>query len=612
MKNELQQLITKQLDKVQLEKFELYLKAVEAYYDSTESLLSNEYFDNLEEELLELNVPELSKFIQSSIYRRETGLAFVDEYTQEMISLEKIKWKTKGTAIDIKVFFERKQRTYYESCKYDGASLKITWELNTSMPYIVSIISRGGINVTEKFRNHPDILATLLFRKRIIAGELLCKKQTFFELFSIDGPSGNEYENPRNFVGSLIKQKELSQSTIDALSFVACTDGINPLLENKNIWKEISFDSFYILEDSIKFFKSENFPYLCDGIVVAYLESGERRIKDNYPLNMVAIKFSNETADTTIMKFEWTQKKSGKLTPKALIKPVKLEGATMTKANCYNYQYMLEAHIGIGSIVSIEKSGDIIPIIAKVKTHSNNINMPDCEYIRRGKHLIAVDMTISRQYKFILGLKILKIDGIGDTLAEQIGNAVDFDIIELFNKEHKPKICEILGGGKKWQDFQELYNINSMPLDLLISILQFDQVGIVLSKKIALLLMKQSNDTANISGYVLANVARGEGFARITDSIRNMGSFGIKITKTLIDNDETITFEMTGNPPEMNKAEFEKLFKQRYPNSVHTTMKKDLKLLICDSVDSTKSKANFARKNNIKMVSYSEALNSKF
>jgi NAD-dependent DNA ligase len=609
-KNELLSKFQNILTPEQLSEVELYFDASEAYYGGPEDvLMSDSEFDELSEKLLSYNIPDLSKMINESIFKNDHGLEPVTEQTQEMISLNKQKYKDRSSVVDIIKFFPDRSKPMFYSPKFDGAALKIIWDFTSnSIPVIKQILTRGGLDVTTLFSDNVDVLRTKKYHKNIITGELVIAKKTFNEKYSTE--VGGDYENARNFVGSLVKQKSISENIKRDLNFIQCTDGVNPL-ENKNIWSLCAKDTLYNLENIIAFYKSEDFEFLCDGIVIAQIEEGERKIKDNYPMNMLAVKFPASRAKTKVIAFTWSQRKSGKLTPKCIIEPVKLDGSTCTKANGYNYQNLIDKHIGIGSLIEIEKSGDIIPVVMKVLTRSNEITFPDCDYKHIGKHLIALDMEESRRYKFVLGLRLLQLDGIGETLAEKIGDVVDYQILDLFNKTKKPLICDILGGGVNWQKFSKIYDIKTLHLDTLIALLQFNGVGPKISKKIALILTKKSVDTSNISGDILMNVCKGEGFQRINDGIKYLKIHGINILAPIEINDETITFEMTQEPPGMTKGQFEKKIQETYPNAIHTTLTRETKYLFCTDSSANMGKLNKARKYNVKIVTYTDALNGK-
>lgn len=597
------------------DKLVLWCKACSAYYDTNpdeEPIMSDTEFDELQEELLSSGDEKLIKFIKSGIYRN--GKIETNHYVQEMISLFKIKWKSKAEITDIKKFFFQSGIQNVSNLKYgpkfDGCSLKITWEKTLTVTRIKQIITRGGIDVTKIFQNHPDILDTKKYETRIVCGELLCMKETFARKYSSE--VGGDYENPRNFVGGLVKKSEIPESILNDLSFISCTDGINTL-PNESVWTQLTPEKLYQLDEIVQMYKSDNFPFLCDGVVIAYDEPYHiRRVKDNYPLNMVAVKFPAPRATTKVIGFDWTQKKSGKLTPRLILEPVKLDGTTVSYANGYNIEKVLENGIGIDSVIEIEKSGDIIPIVVKVIKRSTQIQYPECEYKRIGKHLIAIDKEKSRIFKFVAGLRLLQIQGIGDTLAEQIGKCVDYNILELFNQIHKPEISQILGAGANWIKFSEIYNIKTLHLDELINLLQFDNVGPKTSKKVANILLRISNDTTNLSSDIINNVCRGSGFNIIKEAMQYLKLHGIAVVKPVEINEETITFEMSGSPTGMSKQDFEQKFKTMFPNAIHTSLTKETKLLVVDTLTSNTSKALKARKFNIQMCTYQDILDGKF
>lgn len=614
----------------QLEKdFDLWLNASIAYYDTDEDeepIMSDEEFDELTSALK--LVDDIGPWISSVIYRNGKFEQKHDDYEQEMISLFKIKWGESSRMTDIGNFWKlsgnklseliRTKNIWYGR-KYDGCSLKITHNQDGS---IKSIITRGGLDITNTFKYHPAIKELYShFGTKIVCGELMIRNSVFNKKYSVD--AGGNYENPRNYVGGLVKKKEISQEVLNDLTFIPCTDGIDLLIdavyehtEHKNsfrefVWHPLTESKLFKLDEILHDCKiREDFNY--DGIVLATnAPNHERQVKDNYPLNMVAIKFPAPRAKTEVIGFDWTQKKSGKLTPRLVVKPVKLDGSTISYTNGYNIDQVIEKGIGIGSIIEIEKSGDIIPIVKKVIKRSHDIQYPDIPYKRVGKHLIAIDEQKSIEFKFIAALRLLQIQGIGDTIAEQIGKVLNYNILEIFNQEHKPKLSAAIGSGAVWLKFCEIYNKKTLYLNELINLLQFDNVGPKISLKIAKLLMKMSTDTSNISSDVLTNVCRGKGVQRIKESMQTLKNYGIRTLKPVDVTDETITFEMSGNPPSMTKQQFTEKLKEQYPNSIHTSLTKETKYLIVDNLNSNTSKVIKARKYNIPIYTYMDILTRK-
>lgn len=577
-------------------KLSQWLEASNVYYTTDEPLMSDEMFDELTDELKIFGetYPFILNIINTKIQTND-GLVDVDNVVSQMISLKKIKWENLSSISEINKFLNPKRQNLnlFYGIKLDGIAVKVSKQNGTT-----KILTRGGQDVTDLLINHPDIG---VIDRPITHGELVIKKSIFDEKYSVE--NGGEYENPRNCIMGVLKQNPRD------LDFIECTDGISPLANilAPRVWSNFNNHDLAKIYYELK----QTYQYQIDGMVVGY-ETDKQEIKDNYPMNLVAVKFKSPTVRTKVIKIDWTQKKSGNLTPVIIVEPVKLDGSTINKATGYNYMNLKQSHIGIGSIVEITKSGDIIPVVKKVIVRSNEINMPDVDYIIKGKNLIAVNQQESEIYKFILGLRLLQIDGIGPVIAEKIGNIVNYDIIELFDNKYKPAIIGALGNGEVWNKFNIFYQTKTIGLDLLIELLQFNRCGKVLSKKFADIITGKTKDTSNIDKSVLLDVCKGEGFKKIQNSIKKLNSFGVRVIKPIEISENTITFELTGNPPNMTKQQFTELIKKQYPNSIHTTLTKDTKYLFTDDINSSSGKCNKARKYNITIMTYSEALSGKF
>lgn len=582
--------------------YKKYIEASNLYYNTGESSMTDEEFDELESYLLENGTDSMKEQIRKSIM---TASGELSEASGLMISLKKIKFKDNSTISEILKFFGNKQSFVYAP-KYDGCAIKITQDNG------VKIHTRGGMDVTNKLLKNKHILQLIENKELpdVCCGELIIRKKVFNEKYA------DEYENARNFVSGFLSKKENTNIDVNDFLFIPCTDGTNTIKQPYIIdgyiqgWKDIDRRNLYSIKEMINFYKSDDFPFMCDGIVLAVFTE-KRIIKDNYPLNMVAIKFPATNATSTVIGVEWTQKKSGKLTPVLLIEPTKLEGSTVTRVSGMNYSYLKTNHAGIGAEIQFSKSGDIIPIMNKVIKRSDEMLFPQVEYYVDGKNLYAVDSQKSTEYKFYCGLKHLNIEGIGPENANIIGDVCEYDIIKMFDKKLKPDFIQKLGiDSALWNKFSSIYDVKTLYLDDLIFMLQFDGVGAVNAKKVADLITKKIVDTKNIPNKVLNNVCRGEGFAKIKESLTKLSEYGVKVIKRS-ENTQSLTFEMSGEPPKMTKKDFVDIMKQMYPNSQHTTLCKDTNYLIVDDSNSNTGKANKARKYQIKIVTYKDVLNKK-
>lgn len=599
-----------------------YLDAIRAYYSGETPIMSDFEFDQLESELKKSEMS--GKFFDSLLYRNAKYTMHKETQTEaessegashegtsvSLISLHKIKDDNEvpdnvKLLNELKKFFRQfpelsqYQAKFSIAPKFDGCALKIVWDLQTKE--IKNIQSRGGLDVTALLSNNQDIRKTIEHQQAIVCGELICKRSTFDLMYS------ENYANPRNFVGSLIKQKSIEDSVVDSLSFIPYSNGIGQLGE---CWNDMQLRDGLRLSNYRAFFTTDSDwkDYEQDGLVVSVRLEGHtltyRPVKDNYPLNMVAIKFKPKSIIVKVTDIEWNQKKSGKLIPTVCIQPTKLDGSVISRTAGFNYGYIKTNHVGVGSEIEIIKSGDIIPYIVRTITPSNDIPMPDCEYRINGIHLIGINTDEMKKFKFLNACKILQLSGVGPVNADKIGAAVDYNPIELFDKSRWSDEIALL------EIKPQLETIKSIRLDLLIEILQFDGVGHKLANVCAQIMCKQKTvgNFSNIPQKVIQTVLSASGVRVIQSVVDRLKGYGVSVTKPL-DNDTTLTYELTGNPPGMKKKDFMQVMETKYPQYAHGILTKETSLLITDDLSGNSSKMNKARKYNVRILTYNQILN---
>lgn len=605
--------------------FKHWYEASVSYYNiDEETLITDDEFDELTE-ILKARYLQAQSPIPLFIYnclingiQQSTGeIKIIDSSNGNIdtsqISLKKIKDSGSKTIAEVKKFltngtYNQNTTELFIAPKLDGISLKLKFKTENN-PLLIQ--TRGGQDVTKELQNNPDIVNLIErfnnneFNFTILHSELVIDKKVFKTKYS------DEYENARNCIVGVLKTNP------NDLRFIVCTDGIQPVNINFNVWKklipglnlEIYFKTNY---------KNNLYPFQVDGMVIGHnLNPDEYQIKNNYPLNMVALKFKAESVQTEIIGIEWTIKKSGKLTPVFHIKPVTLDGTTVTKASGYSYHTLKSKKIGIGSIITIHKSGDIIPTVDKVISRSVEWNLPkNVDYVENGKHIYTIQNTEEQKIqKFTLGLKLLQLDGIGPVVSEKIGRLVEYNIIKLFDTNFKPDIKIMLGSDSaNWSRFEQFYNIKNIPLDQLIEILQIDNCGKTLSKKFADIMVGKVIDTKGMNKQLLKDtcVTGGKYNLIIKEAMSKLKEYGIKVIKPIEISEDCFSFEMTGNPPGMTKQEFINKLKIKSPNCIHTSLTKNTTYLFVDDINSNSGKINKARKYGTTIMSYIEALKHNF
>ena len=207
-------------------------------------------------------------------------------------------------------------------------------------------------------------------------GEIVVKRSYFEKHLS------NNFEYPRNFQASLIKEKELDSLAIEAISnkaalfvpFTQLPQWLGSIEEFSNQFLDIVGQ----LESGVDFD--------IDGVV---FEIVNPELKDYMGSNrkfhrwQIAFKENKEKAQVKVISVTAQVGRTGKITPVAELEPTKLSGATIYRASGHHYGLVKEQGLGAGSVIELTRSGLVIPKINKVlKTAEVDIpsNCPSCGY----------------------------------------------------------------------------------------------------------------------------------------------------------------------------------------------------------------------------------------
>ncbi len=118
-----------------------------------------------------------------------------------------------------------------------------------------------------------------------------------------------------------------------------------------------------------------NIDVLTDGAVIKVNDAALREemgFTDKFPRWAMAYKFEAEEVTTLLKEVIWQVGRTGKLTPLALLDPVDLGGATVSRATLNNYGDILRKDVKIGSRVLVRRSNEVIPEILGATEHNEN------------------------------------------------------------------------------------------------------------------------------------------------------------------------------------------------------------------------------------------------
>ena len=344
-------------------------KANKDYYNQVPILTDNE-FDVVKEYVQDKYPDNKVNFeIGASVEKNKVKLPY------EMWSMDKIKPDTNA----LPNWMNKYKGPYVLSAKLDGVSGMYTTEGNEPKLY-----TRGNGKIGQdvshliKFLNLPNDKGI------VIRGEFIISKKIFQDKYK------DKFANPRNMVSGVINQKSVSPiiKDIDFVSYEVIKPSMIPskqmnFLSNitgQNVISEFTNKlSNDILSDKLLQWR-KNYVYEIDGIIVTDDKIYPR--KSGNPEHSFAFKMvlSDQIAEAKVIDVIWTPSKDGYLKPRVQIEPIHLGGVKIEFATGFNAAFIKQNHIGVGALIEIIRSGDVIPYIKNVIVPADVPLMPSTPY----------------------------------------------------------------------------------------------------------------------------------------------------------------------------------------------------------------------------------------
>lgn len=268
--------------------------------------------------------------------------------------------------------------------------------LSVALEYVDGHFVRGatrgdgvvGEDVTENLKTIRSIPMTIENAppRLIVRGEVYMPKKSFERLNEIQEKEGKPlFANPRNAAAGSLRQldpKIAAKRGLDILIFnIQLAEGVAFTKHSESLeylrqlrFKVIPFEIISDVEAIHDFVLSinENRDKLAcdiDGAVIKVNNLAQRDrlgATAKFPRWAAAYKYPPEIKPTVVENIVVQVGRTGVLTPKAVVKPVRLAGTTVTNATLHNQDFITERDIRIGDTVHIRKAGEIIPEILSV------------------------------------------------------------------------------------------------------------------------------------------------------------------------------------------------------------------------------------------------------
>lgn len=238
-------------------------------------------------------------------------------------------------------------RSIASSVKLDGAAI--------SLLYVDGHLVRG---LTRGDGVEGQLITDKLLATKIVPHEIAHKG-----VIQITGEfvAPMNIENARNYAAGSLNLKDVNEFKTRALSFFAY--GVQPTLAdtfNEDMKLLQSYGFGVINEPDL----DKIFP--CDGVVFRVNDNKtffEMGYTAKHPRGAYAKKERAAHVETTLLDVEWQVGKSGKVTPVAILEPVYIGDALVSRATLNNPGFIEMLDLQIGDRVALIRAGDIIPCI---------------------------------------------------------------------------------------------------------------------------------------------------------------------------------------------------------------------------------------------------------
>lgn len=273
--------------------------------------------------------------------------------------------------------------------KVDGLSVALEYENGIFVRGATRGDGTVGEDVTENLKTIRSIPMKIenAPSRLIVRGEVFMPKSSFEKLNARQEELGKPlFANPRNAAAGSLRQldpKIAASRGLDILVFnVQYAEGISFATHEESLQylrdlqlKVIPYRVLHdiaAIKDEIIRIDAQREALICD-IDGAVVKVNELRMRDRlgatakFPRWAAAYKYPPEVKPTVVEDIVVQVGRTGVLTPKAVVKPVRLAGTTVTNATLHNQDFITERDIRIGDTVLIRKAGEIIPEILSVE-----------------------------------------------------------------------------------------------------------------------------------------------------------------------------------------------------------------------------------------------------
>ncbi len=456
-------------------------EASKAYYAEDTEIMSNFEYDRLYDELCALESE--TGIILANSPTQSVGYESVDELPKEiharpMLSLDKTKDREA-----LRDWLGDQEGLL--SWKLDGLTIVLTYENGILSKAVTRGNGEVGEVITANARCFVNLPKAIPYKGQLVLrGEAVIGYSDFKKINETISDADGKYKNPRNLCSGSVRQLDSAVTAQRHVRFyafnlvVADDAGIEStrsaqfdflqkqgfeIVEYHRVTKDTILDKIAYFENSIS---SNDIP--SDGLVLAYNDlvySASLGRTAKFPRDSIAFKWADETAQTHLIRIEWSPSRTGLINPVAVFEPVELEGTTVSRASVHNLSMIESLKLGIGDLITVYKANMIIPQIAENLTGSGNLEIPQiCPACLQPtsvmndngtKTLVCTNKDCSakkiKSFTLFVSRDAMQIDGMSEaTLEKLIAKGFIHEYADIYKLDrYKDEITAMDGFGEK-------------------------------------------------------------------------------------------------------------------------------------------------------------------
>jgi DNA ligase (NAD+) len=493
------------------------------YYVLDQPEISDAEYDALMRELQELERSHPGLIVPDSPTQRVGGKPREGfqkvAHSAAMLSLDNALNESELRAWDNRVREGLTGRTvhYIAELKLDGLSMAVLYRDG----YLDRAVTRGdgrvGEDVTENARTIRSIPLRTdpkwpLFEVR---GEVVMNRDGFEKLNGErERQNQPRFANPRNAAAGSLRVLEpaiTASRPLEFYTYALLVEGESPLDSHFETLAALDKLNFKVnsnrarctgIDAVLEFCRTweaarDKLAYEIDGVVVK-VDSREQQLALGWtakaPRWAIAFKYPARQAETIVENIEVQVGRTGALTPVAHLRPVNVSGVTVSRATLHNEDEIERLGVQIGDTVLIERSGDVIPKVVRVKQKAENprpFKMPKACPICGGDIVREQGESASRcintncparlkeSILHFASRGVMNIDGMGDSLVNQLVDSGLVRSVADIYQLTSDQLMQLERMGKKSAD-RVIHNVNAsrkQPLPRLINGLGIQFVG---------------------------------------------------------------------------------------------------------------------------------------